>query len=235
MTLLVSHRGACLEAPENTFAAADAAIARGAAYVEFDVRRTADGAYVVMHDRDVSRTTDGAGLVDQLTAADIDRLDAGAWFGDAFKGQPVPRVEDFARHLAGRVGAYCEVKRGNAAEIVSILRHAGLEDVFFWSFKPEVRSALRDAAPDMRHMITHELAGSPQAAIANHGASFYEFTLSDVSPKQLEAAKSAGLKTMIFEPGAHSERVEALLAMEPDYANIDDLAGARRVLDARTG
>lgn len=223
MTAIVCHRGASLVAPENTFAGADAAIARGAAYVEFDVRRTADGVHVVMHDRSVARTTGGEGFVDDLTYAEIRTLDAGARFGDAFAGEPVPRLEDFLRHLKGRAGAYCEVKRGDCAEIVRIVRESGIEDMFFWAFKPEVRAALRAAAPDLRHMITLEIAGTREAAIAEHGASILEFSLENVSPDALTDAKAAGLTTMIFEPGSDPIRLERLLALSPDYANIDDI------------
>jgi glycerophosphoryl diester phosphodiesterase len=220
---IVCHRGACLVAPENTFAAADAAIARGAAFVEFDVRRTRDGVHVVMHDRDVARTTDGSGLVDEMDHAEIARLDAGAWFGETFRGQPVPRLEDFLRHLKGRTGAYCEVKRGDCAEIARMIREAGLaEETFFFAFKPDVRAALREAAPEMRHMITREMAGTPAAALKDHGAAVYEFTLEDVDADQMEEARALGLATMIFEPGADRDRLARLREFGPDYANIDD-------------
>ncbi|GAB5378095.1 MAG: glycerophosphodiester phosphodiesterase family protein [Acuticoccus sp.] len=233
MTAIVCHRGASLVAPENTFAGADAAIARGAAFVEFDVRRTADGVHVVMHDRDVARTTDGAGFVDALTYGEIARLDAGSWFGARFAGERVPRLEDYLRHLKGRAGAYCEVKRGDCAEIVRIVREAGVDDVFFWGFKPEVRAALRAEAPDMRHMITLEIAGTRAAALAEHGAAILEFSLEDVSPEALADARAHGLSTMIHEPGNNCERLDRLLALAPDYANIDDIDAINRLSAAR--
>lgn len=220
---IICHRGASLVAPENTFAAADAAIARGAAFVEFDVRRTRDGVHVVMHDRDVARTTDDAGLVDEMTWDEIARLDAGAWFGEAFRGEPVPRLEVLLRYLKGRTGAYCEVKRGDCEAIARIVREAGMaDDTFFFAFKPDVRKALRTAAPDMRHMITREIAGTPQAAREAFGAAIYEFTLEDYDARQAEEARALGLSVMIFEPGSDRDRLGRLRDLEPDYANIDD-------------
>ena len=65
--MVVAHRGASVEQPENTIAAFEAAIDAGADAVEFDVRMTADGDAVVMHDPDVSRTTDGTGVVSEMT------------------------------------------------------------------------------------------------------------------------------------------------------------------------
>jgi len=226
VTALVCHRGANRIAPENTFAAADAAIAHGAAYVEFDVRRTRDGIHVVMHDRNVLRTTGVAGLVDEMTYAEIARLDAGAHFGEAVRGEPVPRLEDYLSHLKGRVGAYCEVKRGDCAEIARIVAGSGIADIFFWAFKPEVRQAMRAAAPTRRHMITREIAGSPEAALAEHGASIFEFSLDEATPERLAEAKAAGLTTMIYEPGSDAARLARLFALAPDYANIDDVVAA---------
>ena len=95
--LVVAHRGASIEQPENTIAAFEVAIDAGADAVEFDVRMTADGHAVVMHDPDVSRTTDGAGLVSEMTLEEIRRLG-------------VPTLEDALRCLAGRAAADIEIK-----------------------------------------------------------------------------------------------------------------------------
>lgn len=222
MTEIVAHRGACLVAPENTFSAADAAIARGASYVEFDVRRTADGVHVVMHDRDVARTTDGAGAVDELTSAEIAKLDAGAWFGDAFRGEPVPRLADYLAHLKGRCRAYCEVKRGDIGAIVAAVRDAGMEDdTFFFSFKPELRAALIEAAPDARHNLPLDEVGSVAAAQAMAQRAIIEFTLDNVSEEGMYEARAAGFETMIFEPAADPQRLDLLVQQAPDLFNID--------------
>jgi glycerophosphoryl diester phosphodiesterase len=67
-------------APENTLPSFQAAIAEGAAGVELDIRQTADGALVCLHDAGLGRTTNGRGPVREHTLAEIRRLDAGAWF-----------------------------------------------------------------------------------------------------------------------------------------------------------
>lgn len=95
--LVVAHRGASLEHPENTIEAFEAAIDLGADAVEFDVRMTADGHAVVMHDPDVSRTTDGSGLVADMTLEEIRTLG-------------VTTVEEALRCLSGRVAADIEIK-----------------------------------------------------------------------------------------------------------------------------
>jgi glycerophosphoryl diester phosphodiesterase len=95
--MVVAHRGASIEQAENTIEAFEAAIDVGADAVEFDVRMTADGHAVVMHDPDVSRTTDGAGLVCEMPLEEIRKLG-------------VPTLEEALRCLSGRAAADIEIK-----------------------------------------------------------------------------------------------------------------------------
>lgn len=88
--LTLAHRGASGYAPENTLAAFDKAIELGADMIETDVRQTKDGHLVLFHDPSVKRTTNGQGLVSELTLAELKALDAGSWFGREFAGQRIP-------------------------------------------------------------------------------------------------------------------------------------------------
>ena len=105
--LVVAHRGASIEQPENTLAAFEVAIEAGADAVEFDVRMTAEGVAVVMHDPDASRTTDGNGLVSEMTLEDLRRLRIALPGGGA---AGVPTLEEALRRLAGRAAADIEIK-----------------------------------------------------------------------------------------------------------------------------
>jgi glycerophosphoryl diester phosphodiesterase len=75
--LVIAHRGSSSEAPENTLPAFEAAARRGADAIELDVRLTADGAPVVIHDATLDRTTDRTGPVAALTLAELRAVDAG--------------------------------------------------------------------------------------------------------------------------------------------------------------
>ena len=101
-SVIVAHRGASAERPENTLAAFERAIEIGADAAECDVRLTADGAAVVLHDATVDRTTDGAGVVASMSAAEVRRLSAG--------DGPVPMLADVLACLSGRIGAVVELK-----------------------------------------------------------------------------------------------------------------------------
>jgi glycerophosphoryl diester phosphodiesterase len=104
--LVVGHRGASAEYPENTLAAFEGAIEAGADVVELDVRLTSDGVPVVMHDADVAETTDGAGFVHTFTLDGLKRLNAS-------RNGPrteVPTLHEALQLLTGRVGVNVEVK-----------------------------------------------------------------------------------------------------------------------------
>ncbi|MFH8617963.1 glycerophosphodiester phosphodiesterase [Streptomyces sp. NPDC017979] len=78
---VVAHRGASEDAPEHTLAAYMKAIEDGADALECDVRLTADGHLVCVHDRRVNRTSNGRGAVSALELADLAALDFGTWKG----------------------------------------------------------------------------------------------------------------------------------------------------------
>jgi glycerophosphoryl diester phosphodiesterase len=105
--VVVAHRGASTAFPENTLQAFEGAVAAGADVVELDVRLTADGVPVVLHDLDVGVTTDGAGPVHELTLAELKRLDASAGRGPRTE---VPTLHEALRLLSGRCGVDVEVK-----------------------------------------------------------------------------------------------------------------------------
>ncbi|MBY5753967.1 glycerophosphoryl diester phosphodiesterase [Rhizobium leguminosarum bv. viciae] len=85
-----AHRGASAIAPENTIAAFRAAAEQGAEWVELDVALLADGTPVVIHDVSIDRCSSSKGNLADLTASDLDAIDAGSWFSPKFKGEPLP-------------------------------------------------------------------------------------------------------------------------------------------------
>jgi glycerophosphoryl diester phosphodiesterase len=107
--LVVAHRGASAQQPENTLAAFEAAARAGADAIELDVRLTADGVPVVLHDPDVSVTTDGRGQVHELTIEQIKQLDAARGRGP---GQEVPTLAE-ALEAAGRLGVSVDLEIKN--------------------------------------------------------------------------------------------------------------------------
>jgi glycerophosphoryl diester phosphodiesterase len=91
---IIAHRGSPKAAPENTLASFRQAAREGATWVEFDVALTADGRAVVFHDDALDRTTDGAGLLNDISFDILRDLDAGSWFSRQFAGELVPTLEE---------------------------------------------------------------------------------------------------------------------------------------------
>jgi len=107
---LVGHRGALAVAPENTMASFERAWRDGADLVELDVRLSADGRVVVLHDLTLDRTTDGTGPVTEATLAELKQLDAGAWFAPSFAGERIPALIEVLAWARDQVGLVIELK-----------------------------------------------------------------------------------------------------------------------------
>ena len=97
---VAAHRGWSAKYPENTMLAFREAAELGVDQIETDIRITKDGELVLMHDAAVDRTTNGTGLVRELTLAEIRALDAGSWKGAEFTGLQVPTFKEFMDYMA---------------------------------------------------------------------------------------------------------------------------------------
>jgi glycerophosphoryl diester phosphodiesterase len=109
----IAHRGASVDAPENTLMAFDRAIRQGVDMIELDVNLTRDGELVVIHDTSLERTTDGAGPVRDQSLADIQRLDAGL-------GQRVPTLAQAIDLVRPTVRLCVEIKGDSDDESLAI-------------------------------------------------------------------------------------------------------------------
>lgn len=133
----IAHRGASSYAPENTFAAYDRALAMGITHIELDVHFTSDDHIVVIHDDTVDRTTDGSGPVSGKTLAEIQKLDAGSWFGPdhapAYAGEPIHTLAEVLQAYKGRLHFHIEIKArdartGLARRTIDMVRGHGLTE-----------------------------------------------------------------------------------------------------------
>jgi glycerophosphoryl diester phosphodiesterase len=91
---ICAHRGAMDTHPENTLTAFREAIRLGVEMIEFDVRMTADGYLVILHDDMVDRTTNGHGAVSNMILSEVKQLDAGSWKSIDFTGERIPTLDE---------------------------------------------------------------------------------------------------------------------------------------------
>ena len=154
---VIAHRGFSGRAPENTLAAFSKAIDVRADMIELDVHESKDGELVVIHESDLSRTTNGAGSVSDLTLAQLKRLDAGASFSAEFAGQRIPTLSQVLELAQGKILLNIEIKvtdelPGSITEkVLARIHEWGLRDqVILSSFDPRALKNSRKIDPGVK-------------------------------------------------------------------------------------
>jgi glycerophosphoryl diester phosphodiesterase len=146
---VTAHRGHSRSAPENTLSAIRKAIDSGADYTEVDVRQTADGVIVLLHDRDLKRVAGVSRRLDEMTYDEVRGLDVGSWFDPVFSGERVPTLAEAIELCRGRIKMNIELKffgpdRRLARTVAALVRELDFEpECLVTSFDYD---ALRDAS-----------------------------------------------------------------------------------------
>ncbi len=152
----IAHRGAGKLAPENTLAAFRIGAALGFRAFECDVKLSADGVPMLLHDATLERTTSGAGNAGQQTWSALSQLDAGAWHSRAFAGEPMPTLQAIAAYVRRNGFALnIEIKPTPGEELITG-EAVGREAARLWagdtlppllsSFRPEALQGARESA-----------------------------------------------------------------------------------------
>ena len=118
--LIIGHRGASHDAPENTLASFRLAFEQGADGIEADFRLTRDQQIVCMHDATTARTAGIVFSVEQSTLHELSLLDVGSWFGSRWTGEKIPTLAEVLAIVPSGKMIFIEVKCG--AEIIPHLK-----------------------------------------------------------------------------------------------------------------
>lgn len=192
--LRIGHRGAAGHAPENTLAALERAIGLGVDLVEFDVRRSSDGALVLVHDGTVDRTTTGQGSVASLPLSVLRGLDAGG-------GERIPLLEEALACLNGRSGAMIELKvRGIATDVYATVKAVHFQGmVIYASFFHEELRRVRTVMPDALTLALLEGTPVHSAAFAiGANPTHVGLALNAVTPALVQALQLQGLTVFVY-------------------------------------
>jgi glycerophosphoryl diester phosphodiesterase len=212
--LKIGHRGAAGHAPENTLSAIRRGIDLGVDFVEIDVRCTADGVLVALHDATVNRTTNGKGRIDRLSLQAVKALDAG-------NGEYIPTLDEVLDVVAGKTGLMVELKiKGVSQKTLEVVQNARFrEPVIYASFLHEELGIIRsvDAAASVMALFGR----LPQAPVvramkyrpshvglrhdtitrhlveAFHGEDMLVFVYTPDKPSEIQRAFSAGIDGII--------------------------------------
>ena len=245
----VAHRGGGLLSPEATLAAFRSAAAAGADALEMDVRLTADGALVVIHDRTVDRTTDGSGAVAEMRLEELRALNAGHRFrapdGDTpYRAEPLA-IPTFQEVQAAHpdLPLMVEMKTPETAEpLCRAIRDAGGERrTLVAAFGRESLDRFRTACPTVATggsfgevvvflvLSIGRLAGLYDPPFDALLVSETSGPLRVVTPNLLRSARQAGLPVLVWTVN-RAEDMERLLALGVDGILTDDPLALSRVI-----
>jgi glycerophosphoryl diester phosphodiesterase len=236
-TLVASHRGAGVDslalvsglylrvggfAPENTLPAIRWAIVAGADLVELDVRTSADGHLVLMHDDDVTRTTLGRGRVSRLTLAELRKLSLRtAQFRGDFHCARVPTFEEALELARGRINLHVDLKAADARAVARAAQRAGmLDQVFLLGHAVELAWA-RAAVPGVQ--VVPRVGRDPHKIprlLAAFSPKVLEVNTAILTPERRAAIHAAGAKIMV--DGFHHDVVGYLTGRPEAYASLLD-------------
>jgi len=235
----IAHRGFSKAAPENTLAAYRKAIELRPDFMECDVRRTKDGQLIVIHDKTVDRTTNGKGLVADMTMAELRQLDAGSWVGPEFAGEKLPTFEEVLDLAKGQTVLVIEIKEAGTEDlVVEMIRSREMSgEVMLCSFHYKVGVRMPALDPQIPFSpIIHipEPAGPEEAvrladeAAAVNGA-IWAVNYQAITPALVDATHSAN---MLLEAWTVDDEADMrrLVEMGVDVIGSNDVGLLIRVL-----
>lgn len=214
------HRGFCQYYPENTLTAFEEAITAGVDRIEMDLRLSADGHPVIIHDDSINRTTDKKGAVSAMTLKELKALDAGSWKSPKFKGLTVPTLEEVFSIAKGNCFVNIDLKDANAVPaMVRLAEKMDMIDQIVITGKiPECTDAIRkeNNSITMFYELPDDLAiNHPKQAIKN------------IRKKQLPGSLiniKAANKTFIKESKLHGLSVSVWgVLTENDMVNLIEM------------
>ena len=194
--IIFAHRGASAHAPENTLAAFELAVVQGADGIELDVKLSADGHVVVIHDPTVDRTTGAHGRVKDMPLNELRAFDAGSSFSDKFKDEKIPTLEEVFEAVGEKTFINVELtnyntRRDHLVESVCMLvKRFGLQKrVLFSSFLASNLSKARSYMPEVPIGLL-ALGGIPGAWHRSFGFAFGKYealhpNLKDATQQQI--------------------------------------------------
>jgi glycerophosphoryl diester phosphodiesterase len=153
--IVIAHRSDHTVYPENTIEAAEQAIKDGADYIEIDLRTTADGHFVNMHDASVNRMTDGKGLVKDMTLAQIENLKVSVKSKPDSNVYRVPTFEQILKICRHKIHIYIDFKEADASATYDMLKQFHMEkEVLVYINKPSQFTDWRKTHPEMPLMVS---------------------------------------------------------------------------------
>jgi glycerophosphoryl diester phosphodiesterase len=253
--LIVAHRGASDDAPEHTHFAYAEAVTQGADSIEVDLRLTADGALVCLHDETLTRVAGDPRRVDDVTLDELRTLDVGTWFNTAHpdrarpefaESRPLPLVEHLAwlRETASDVGVHAEMKepsrhdgRMEEAVVAALHDHIGAgadpDRIVVETFEVDALRRVRELAPELAvgllwvEVTPQNVAAEFDLAVGVSGPSIWSLF---AAPDHVERCRERGIEVHVWTAD-DEEEVEALTEIGVDAIVTNRPGFVRQITD----
>lgn len=226
---ILGHRGARFEAPENTLEGFQHALELGLTGLEFDVRQTADGHLVVIHDATVDRTTNGTGRVSEMTLAELQDLDARAAHPDWPAPCRIPTLDEVMAVVRNVPRLQIEIKSDTPANLESTVSMvlellpdpSVRQGIVLTSFDPTALEIAQRLAPDQPRGLIGDWDDPSMfdtaERLAVDSASIHNTT---ATPEIVGRARDAGYRTVSW-PTNDEEAVRRALTCGYAWACTD--------------
>lgn len=217
--IIIAHRGLSAQAPENTLSAIRLALEEEVDMIEFDLHMSRDQVPVVIHDPTLERTTDGSGQVKEMSLFELRKLDAGAWFGDAYLGERIPTLTEVMALVQGKSKLLIELKWDDEGEVypglvdsvlAEIARFNGQEWCVIHTFDASMVRDVRKKAPEIevQKLILYDLSIVPghidrkwqwtDGSTFDEGVSGINVWLKALSPRLVNRIHAQGKKVYVY-------------------------------------
>src|SRR5262249_40636732 len=188
-------------APENTMAGFRKSVEAGVDGIELDIHRCSTGELVVIHDEDVQRTTNGVGLVKDISYPELQRLSAGLWFDKQFAEERIPLLKDVLDLVAGKCVLNIEIKNtpidypGIDDDLIDLLSDYPERDkLIISSFDHKVVRLMHSKVPDFSYALLADALFVDVAEYARRiGATIWHPCFSSLRAEEVVEAQLAGM------------------------------------------
>ncbi len=246
--LVIGHRGASSQAPENTLPAFRTCWTSGVHWIETDVQPTADLVPVLFHDVTLERTSTGSGALRDRRLAELVHLDVGSWFGrPELDVIGLPTLHELLSALPPAGQVLLEIKGPHsAAELMTelaVIRGTHTHDrVWLQSFEVEVLMELQAAVPHgWRALLRDEMDADPVGLCRDLGVSSYHPQVDALlaAPAAVDELHAAGISVVVWTSNDETEwerlsalQVDGIITDRPVELRERQLRAARADLDS---
>ena len=236
MPVVHAHRGASAYAPENTLPAFRLGVEMHADGVENDIHYTADGVFVVCHDEAIDRTSNGSGLIPDMTLEQLRQYDFGCQCGPQFTGTVIPTLDEFLEVVAGMSIINIEIKTVKGAParragafdqlVEQLNRHACAGRTIFSSFNHGLLREFKERHPSIRTGLLyseHYTAEQTLELVDTWRADAIHPHLDCIDASIVAACKEAGVDINVWTVDS-PEMIERAIALDPTgiISNVPD-------------